>query len=191
MCKEAEVGESSVETEVGAAALLSICPFFLFLSFQAFPSSQATMGLEKSLILFPLFVLLLGWVQPSLDRESAAQKFQRQHMDPDGSSINSPTYCNQMMKRRDMTNGSCKPVNTFVHEPLADVQAVCSQENVTCKNRKSNCYKSSSALHITDCHLKGNSKYPNCDYKTTQYQKHIIVACEGNPYVPVHFDATV
>ncbi|XP_031218510.1 ribonuclease pancreatic [Mastomys coucha] len=108
-----------------------------------------------------------------------------------GSSSSSPTYCNQMMKRRDMTKGSCKPVNTFVHEPLADVQAICSQENVTCKNGNSNCYKSSSALHITDCRLKGNSKYPNCDYKTSHYQKHIIVACDGNPYVPVHFDASV
>nr|Q9WUX6.1 RecName: Full=Ribonuclease pancreatic; AltName: Full=RNase 1; AltName: Full=RNase A; Flags: Precursor [Uranomys ruddi]CAB41486.1 pancreatic ribonuclease [Uranomys ruddi] len=149
------------------------------------------MGLEKSLILFPLLVLVLGWVQPSLARESPAMKFERQHMDSDGASSSSSTYCNQMMKRREMTKESCKPVNTFVHEPLADVQAVCSQENVTCKNGKQNCYKSTSALHITDCRLKDNSKYPNCDYKTSQYQKHIIVACEGNPYVPVHFDATV
>nr|Q9WUS2.1 RecName: Full=Ribonuclease pancreatic; AltName: Full=RNase 1; AltName: Full=RNase A; Flags: Precursor [Gerbillus nigeriae]CAB41479.1 pancreatic ribonuclease [Gerbillus nigeriae] len=148
------------------------------------------MGLEKSLLLLPLLVLVLGCVQPSLGKESSAMKFERQHMDSEGTG-SSPTYCNQMMKRREMTKGSCKPVNTFVHEPLADVQAVCSQEKVTCKNGKSNCYKSSSALHITDCHLKGNSKYPNCDYKTSNYQKHIIVACEGNPYVPVHFDASV
>nr|Q9WUV4.1 RecName: Full=Ribonuclease pancreatic; AltName: Full=RNase 1; AltName: Full=RNase A; Flags: Precursor [Niviventer cremoriventer]CAB41482.1 pancreatic ribonuclease [Niviventer cremoriventer] len=149
------------------------------------------MGLEKSFILFSLLVLVLGWVQPSLSKESSADKFKRQHMDTEGSSNSSPTYCNQMMTRGDMTNGSCKPVNTFVHEPLADVQAICSQENVTCKNGKKNCYKSTSALHITDCRLKGNSKYPNCDYKTSDYQKHIIIACDGNPSVPVHFDATV
>ncbi|KAL1781140.1 pancreatic ribonuclease [Sigmodon hispidus] len=149
------------------------------------------MGLEKSLILFPLLVLVLGWVQPSIGKETPAMKFERQHMDSDGSSTNSPTYCNQMMKRRSMTEGSCKPVNTFVHEPLADVQAVCSQENVTCKNGRNNCYKSRSALHITDCRLKGSSKYPDCQYQTSQQQKHIIVACEGTPFVPVHFDASV
>nr|Q9WUR4.1 RecName: Full=Ribonuclease pancreatic; AltName: Full=RNase 1; AltName: Full=RNase A; Flags: Precursor [Myodes glareolus]CAB41470.1 pancreatic ribonuclease [Myodes glareolus] len=148
------------------------------------------MGLEKSLILLPLLVLVFGWVQPSLGKETSAQKFERQHMDSTGSS-SSPTYCNQMMKRRNMTQGYCKPVNTFVHKPLANVQAVCSQKNVTCKNGNSNCYKSHSALPITDCRLKGNSKYPNCDYQTNQLQKHIIVACEGSPFVPVHFDASV
>ncbi|XP_034354591.1 ribonuclease pancreatic-like [Arvicanthis niloticus] len=149
------------------------------------------MGLEKFLVLFPLFVLVLGWVQPSLGKESSAAKFKRQHMDPEGSSSSSPTYCNQMMKSREMTKGTCKPVNTFVHESLEDVQAVCSQENVTCKNGRSNCYKSRATIQITDCRLKGNSKYPNCDYKTSRVQKHIIVACEGNPSVPVHFDGSV
>ncbi|KAL6032463.1 hypothetical protein STEG23_021741 [Scotinomys teguina] len=154
-------------------------------------SNKATMSLEKSLILFSLLVLVLGWVQPSLGKESSAQKFKRQHVDSEGSSSSSPTYCNQMMKSRDMTKGSCKPVNTFVHEPLEDIQAVCSQINVKCKNGQANCYKSQSALHITDCRLTGSSKYPNCQYKTSQQQKHIIVACEGNPSVPVHFDASV
>ncbi|XP_036054629.1 ribonuclease pancreatic [Onychomys torridus] len=148
------------------------------------------MGLEKSLILFPLLLLVAGWVQPSLGKETSAMKFKRQHVDS-GSPSSSPTYCNQMMQRREMTKGSCKPVNTFVHESLEDIQAVCSQENVKCKNGRTNCYKSRSALHITDCHLTGSSKYPNCQYKTSQQQKHIIVACEGNPFVPVHFDASV
>lgn len=173
-----------------AATLLRVCSFLSSFSCQAPQSSKATMALQKSLILLPLLVLLFGWVQPSLGKETSAQKFERQHMDSTGSS-SSPTYCNQMMKRRNMTQGYCKPVNTFVHEPLADVHAVCSQENVTCKNGNSNCYKSHSTLHITDCRLKGNSKYPNCDYQTSQLQKHIIVACEGSPFVPVHFDASV
>ncbi|ELV13312.1 ribonuclease pancreatic [Tupaia chinensis] len=152
------------------------------------------MALKKSLMLFPLLVLLLlvlGWVQPSLGKESPAKKFLRQHMDSEGSSDNTSTYCNQMMTRRNMTKGWCKAVNTFVHESLASVQAVCFQENVTCKNGNTNCYKSTSSMHITDCRLTGSSKYPNCAYRTSQKQRHIIVACEGSPYVPVHFDASV
>lgn len=85
-----------------------------------------------------------------------------------------------------MTKGSCKPVNTFVHEPLEDVQAICSQEQVTCKNGKNNCHKSSSTLNITDCRLKGSSKYPDCKYNTTDSQKHIIIACDV-----VHYDGSV
>ena len=144
------------------------------------------MGLEKSLILFSLFLFVLGWAQPFMDKEPPAKKFERQHMDPHGSSNHSPTYCDQMMRRRNIT---CKRMNTFIHEPLADVQAVCFQERVSCKNpQMNNCYKSSSAMHITDCNLKPKSK---CNYQTSRHQKHIIVACDGNPSVPVHFDASV
>lgn len=150
------------------------------------------MALEKSLILLPLLVLVLlvlEWVPPTLGKESAAKKFRRQHMDSSGSF--SPTYCNEMMRRRNMTKGHCKPVNTFVQESLVDVQAVCTQENVTCKNGQTNCYQSRSNMHIIDCRLTRGSKYPNCAYQTSQKERHIVVACEGNPSVPVHFDASV
>ncbi|XP_006835547.1 PREDICTED: ribonuclease pancreatic [Chrysochloris asiatica] len=152
------------------------------------------MALEKSYVLFPLLTLILlvlGWAQPSLGKESPAMKFQRQHIDSDSPPSIDSSYCNQMMRRRNMTKGWCKPVNTFVHEPLVDVQAVCLQGNITCKNGQSNCHQSSSAMHITDCRLTNGSKYPNCAYRATNKMRHIIIACEGKPYVPVHFDASV
>ncbi|KAG8509744.1 Ribonuclease pancreatic [Galemys pyrenaicus] len=147
----------------------------------------------KSLVLFLLLVLVLlvlGGVQPSMGKESRTMRFQRQHMDP-GNFPNNPTYCNVMMKRRHMTQGRCKPVNTFVHEPLVDVQAVCLERNITCKNGQPNCHQSPSSMRVTDCRLTSGSKYPNCAYRTSQKERYIIVACEGNPYVPVHFDAAV
>nr|AGF41058.1 RNase1 beta1 [Ia io] len=152
------------------------------------------MAQEKSLILFPLLVLVLlvlGWVQPSLGKESRAMKFQRQHMDPDSYPSNNSNYCTQMMRRWNMTKGRYKLVNIFVHEPLVDVQAICLQGNITCKNGQPNCHKSSSSMKIMDCRVTSGSKYPNCAYRTSQKERHIIVACEGNPYVPVHFDASV
>nr|ACT98223.1 pancreatic ribonuclease [Colobus angolensis] len=152
------------------------------------------MALDKSVILLPVLVLVLlvlGWAQPSLGKESQAEKFQRQHMDSGSSPSSSSTYCNQMMKRRNMTQGWCKPLNTFVHEPLVDVQNVCFQEKVTCKNGQTNCFKSNSRMHITECRLTDGSKYPNCAYRTSSMERHIIVACEGSPYVPVHFDDSV
>ncbi|XP_050652558.1 ribonuclease pancreatic isoform X1 [Macaca thibetana thibetana] len=155
-----------------------------------FRESEATMALDKSVILLPLLVLVL-LVLGCLGRESRAKKFQRQHMDSGSSPSSNSTYCNQMMKRRSMTHGRCKPVNTFVHEPLVDVQNVCFQEKVTCKNGQTNCFKSKSSMHITDCRLTNGSRYPNCAYRTSPKERHIIVACEGSPHVPVHFDASV
>uniref|UniRef100_M3YH11 Ribonuclease A-domain domain-containing protein n=1 Tax=Mustela putorius furo TaxID=9669 RepID=M3YH11_MUSPF len=120
-----------------------------------------------------------------------AEKFQRQHMDPNTSTVTA-SYCNEMMKCRNMTVGRCKPVIT-IHEPLHKVESICSQENVRCKNGQSNCYKSSSKMRITDCRLKKGSKYPKCDYETKQLQKSIIVACTFKHIrVPetVHFDSS-
>ena len=90
-----------------------------------------------------------------------------------------------------MTQGKCRPVDTSVHEPLANVKAMCSQKKVSCKYGQSSCYQSNSAMHITEYRKTGSSKYPNCAYKTTRAEKGIIVACEGKPYVPVHFGASV
>ncbi|KAF0877875.1 RNAS1 Ribonuclease, partial [Crocuta crocuta] len=155
--------------------------------------SETAMAQERFFNLFPLLVLVLlalGCVQTSLGKESRVMKFQWQHVDSD-TTTSSPSYCNEMMKRRDMTDGWCKPVNTFVHKPLADIQAVCHQRNVTCKNGQPNCHKSTSKMNITNCHLKHGSKYPKCTYQTSQEKKYIIVACEGDPIMPVHFDDSV
>ncbi|XP_002718087.1 ribonuclease pancreatic [Oryctolagus cuniculus] len=146
------------------------------------------MALDRPLILLVLGLLMLGLAQSVLDNESPAKKFQRQHIDP--KLPLSSTYCNKKMEQQDMTQG-CKPLNTFVHEPLKKIQAVCFQEKVTCKDGKTNCYRSTSKMHTTDCSLLDTSKYPDCKYQTVQKERYIILACEGNPFVPVHFDASV
>ncbi|KAM9201930.1 LOW QUALITY PROTEIN: ribonuclease pancreatic [Dugong dugon] len=151
------------------------------------------MALEKSFVLFPLLALMLlvlGWAQTSLGKESPAMKFQWQHMDSDSSPSNNSSYYNQMMRHCNVTQ-DCKPVNTFVHDHLVDVQAICLQENITCKNGQPYCDQSNSNVHITDFCLTGSSRYPSCAYWTSNKMRHIIVACEGNSYVPVHFDASV
>ncbi|XP_037358861.1 ribonuclease pancreatic-like [Talpa occidentalis] len=148
----------------------------------------------KSLVLFSLLVLVLlvlAGARPNRLRESQAERFQRQHMDPGNFPESNSTYCNLMMRRRNMTQGRCKPVNTFVHESLVDVQAVCLERNITCKNGQPNCHQSNSTMNITDCRLTRGSKYPNCAYQTSSKEGHIIIACVGDPLVPVHYDGSV
>nr|AGF41083.1 RNase1 beta1 [Tadarida insignis] len=152
------------------------------------------MAQEKSLILFSLsalVLLVLGLDQPSLGQETGAMKFKRQHMDSNSNPNNNPNYCDEMMGRRKMTQRWCKPVNTFVHEPLEDVKAICFQDRILCKNKRdTNCHKSKSSMRVTDCRLTNGSRYPNCKYNTSlTTNRQITVACLGDPYVPVHFDA--
>ncbi|XP_060031375.1 ribonuclease pancreatic [Erinaceus europaeus] len=152
------------------------------------------MALQNSLTLFPLLVLVLlvlGWVQPSLGKESKASRFQRQHMDPGKTSLGNSNYCNLMMRRRSLIRRHCKAVNIFIHEPLAKIQAVCRQGGISCKNKKNKCHQSSSSMSITTCSLFRHSRYPKCIYKTTRKERHIIVGCEGTSSVPIHLDGTV
>ncbi|XP_027698908.1 ribonuclease pancreatic-like [Vombatus ursinus] len=150
------------------------------------------MALKSShMVLVLLGLFLVGLAQLSAGKESAAKKFQRQHMDPEHLTTNNTQYCNLMMKARNMTKGICKPVNTFIHEPKEIVDAVCQEANITCKNGQPNCHQSSLPLNLTHCRQTGASKYPNCQYRASYLTKQIIVACEGKVYVPVHFDAYV
>uniref|UniRef100_A0A5F8G1Y3 Ribonuclease A-domain domain-containing protein n=1 Tax=Monodelphis domestica TaxID=13616 RepID=A0A5F8G1Y3_MONDO len=159
---------------------------------EGMPPDEATMALKGShLMLLLLGLFLAELVHQSTGKESPSKKFQRQHMDPENSASDDTKYCDHMMKARNMTKGRCKPVNTFIHEPKEIVDAVCRETNITCKNGQSNCYQSSQPMSLTHCRQTGASKYPNCQYRGSDITKQIIVACEGNPYVPVHFDAYV
>ncbi|KFO27577.1 Ribonuclease pancreatic [Fukomys damarensis] len=155
------------------------------------------MALERSLVLFPLLILVLlelGWIQPPRDKESSAMKFQRQHMDSGSNPTSNANYCNEMMKHLKACSSFPFPLPFRLPQDISAclcVQAVCFKRNVACKNGQTNCYQSTSSMHITDCRLTSNSKYPNCSYRTSQMEGSIVVACEGNPYVPVHFDASV
>ncbi|XP_037357819.1 ribonuclease pancreatic-like [Talpa occidentalis] len=133
----------------------------------------------KSLVLFSLMVLVLlvlAGARPSWP------KFENDHMDP-GNGPFSPNYCNKEMENR---NISGKLFNTFVHQPVEAVQAVCLEPNITCKNGQNNCHKSRSPMSITECiREKGPS-----DYNTINKRRHIVIACEGNPLLPVHYDGS-
>ncbi|KAK1338861.1 LOW QUALITY PROTEIN: hypothetical protein QTO34_019521, partial [Cnephaeus nilssonii] len=41
---------------------------------------------------------------------------------------------------------------------------------------------------ITDAEITGSSPAPNCRYGTRASTRRVVIACEGNPPVPVHFD---
>lgn len=150
------------------------------------------MALKKSLILFPILALmplvLLGWVHPSLVRESGAMRFIRQHIDSQFPSASNTTYCDVMMVRRNMTQGACKLVNTFVHASIPVVNAVCNNNFTACTNGSNICHRSTSPMILTTCVLKRGSVYPNCAYWTNPVVQYIVVICQGKPYVPVHFD---
>ncbi|XP_020838363.1 ribonuclease pancreatic-like [Phascolarctos cinereus] len=123
------------------------------------------MALKNShMVLVLLGLFLVGLAQLSAGKESAAEKFQRQHMDTEHSTANNSQYCNLMMKARNMTTDKCKSINTFIHETQETVDAVCQEPNISCKNGQTNCHQSSSAMTLTNCVQTGSSEYPNCLY---------------------------
>ncbi|XP_055989909.1 ribonuclease pancreatic-like [Sorex fumeus] len=150
------------------------------------------MALKRSLILFPMLTLLLlalAWFETSLCQGPRALRFRMQHMDSGRGPMGNQTYCNVMMMRRGMTRGRCKPKNTFIHETLPLVRAICGGQSVPCRNRtRHNCYRSIHPMSTTFCKATGGSRPPNCRYITyPTTRRFIIVACEGTPLEPVHF----
>ncbi|XP_044516009.1 ribonuclease pancreatic-like [Gracilinanus agilis] len=145
------------------------------------------MALDRTLLLFPLLAMVVVGLVSS---ESAAEKFRRQHVDTNGLDFDDNTYCNQMMKSRGMTKGSCKVFNTFIMESILKIQAICWNKKLPCKHKFFNCHMSGEPLKVTECQVKGNSKDSPCKYKTRNDKKCVIVACHGWPPLPVHLDSS-
>ncbi|XP_070262108.1 ribonuclease 4-like [Myotis yumanensis] len=145
------------------------------------------MALQKTLLLLVLSLLTLlglGLVQPSYG-ETRYEKFQRQHVDsigPGGTNL----YCNRRMDKQEMTKLKCKPFNTFIHENIGTINNICNNPNIRCKNGKMNCH--AGVVRVTDCKDTGSSSPPNCSYKATASTRRVVIACQGNPLVPVHLD---
>ncbi|XP_070262054.1 ribonuclease 4 [Myotis yumanensis] len=144
------------------------------------------MALQKtlSLLLLSLLTLLgLGLVQPSYG-QPMYQRFLRQHVDSTGTG-GTDLYCNTMMERRGMTRPRCKKFNTFIHADIGAINNICSTPNIRCKNAKENCHEG--VVRVTDCRLTARSG-GNCRYQGRGSSRSVVIACQGNPLVPVHFD---
>ncbi|XP_027426267.1 ribonuclease 4 isoform X1 [Zalophus californianus] len=149
--------------------------------------SKVVMALQRtrSLLLLLLLTLLgLGLVQPSYGQDRMYQRFLRQHVDPEETGGND-TYCNLMMQRRKMVR-QCKRFNTFIHEDIWNIRSICSTTNIQCKNGKMNCHEG--VVKVTDCRETGSSRAPNCRYRASASTRHVVIACEGDPQLPVHLD---
>ncbi|XP_020668405.3 ribonuclease pancreatic-like [Pogona vitticeps] len=113
--------------------------------------------------------------------------FQNKHIDyPESSAPNLNTYCDLMMKRRNLNPSRCKTRNTFVNEEAAVVKQVCVNEGT---HYKSNLYDSIQSFKMVDCRNVGGTAPDSCRYVGTQQDARIRVACENNQ--PVHFEAVL
>ncbi|XP_008830773.1 ribonuclease 4 [Nannospalax galili] len=147
---------------------------------------MALQRIQSLLQLLLLTLLGLGLVQPCYGQDLMYKRFLRQHVDPQETGGND-NYCNVMMQRRKMTSSNrCKPVNTFIHEDIWSIRNICLTANIQCKNGEMNCHEG--VVKITDCRETGSSRAPNCRYRATASTRRVVIACHGNPEVPVHFD---
>ncbi|KAH0505891.1 Ribonuclease 4 [Microtus ochrogaster] len=143
---------------------------------------MALPGTQSLLLLLVLALLGLGLVQPSYGQDRMYQRFLRQHVDSQQTG-GSDSYCNLMMQRRRMTSHQCKRFNTFIHEDIWNIRSICSTASIQCKNGQMNCHEG--VLKVTDCRETGSSRAPNCRYRASASTRRVVIACEGNPEVPV------
>ncbi|XP_008158729.2 ribonuclease 4 [Eptesicus fuscus] len=144
------------------------------------------MALQKtfSLLLLLLQMLLgLGLVQPSYG-QSMYQQFLRQHVDSEETG-GTDLYCNTIMQTWGMTRPTCKQFNTFIQADIGAINNICRNLNIQCKNGKMNCHKG--VVRVIDCRLTTGSP-GNCRYEGRGSSRNVVIACDGKPPVPVHFD---
>uniref|UniRef100_A0A8C3R4N6 Ribonuclease A-domain domain-containing protein n=1 Tax=Cyanoderma ruficeps TaxID=181631 RepID=A0A8C3R4N6_9PASS len=118
--------------------------------------------------------------------ETRYDKFLRQHVDyPRTSTLATHRYCETMLARRRVTGSGrpCKPSNTFVHAPAAQLVAACYQAPGS-----DGMHSTPSTMSVTACRLRGGNTQPPCNYRARQMQQHVRVACRDG--LPVHLAGT-
>ncbi|XP_025905849.1 ribonuclease CL2-like [Nothoprocta perdicaria] len=136
---------------------------------------------------WPLLVLLaLAALAPGGCYETRYEKFLRQHLDhPGPAGPPGGRYCSTLLQRR-RVNGPgrpCKPVNTFVHAPAAELLALCAPRHGPALRT------TAAALDVTACRVTGGSVYHPCAYRAARRHQRVEVACEDGR--PVHLSRTL
>ncbi|KAJ7313010.1 hypothetical protein JRQ81_004271 [Phrynocephalus forsythii] len=141
-----------------------------------------TMQTSKPSLVF--LAILWGLLLVYLCEGQNWSSFQNKHVDyPQSSAPNLNTYCDLMMRRRQLNPKRCKPLNTFINQQAAVVKQVCVNEGT---HYKSNLYDSIQSFHLINCRNTGGTSPDSCKYVGTSQKARIRVACENNQ--PVHFE---
>lgn len=161
--------------------------FFLPLCF-SLGTSKVVMALQRtfSLLLLLLLTLLELGLSSYGDENRMYQRFVQQHVDSKVANRNE-SYCDLLMQRRKMTSRYCRYFNTFIHEDIWKVINICSTTKIRCRNGEMNCHES--VVNATDCRLIAGFKAPDCRYWAMTGTRRVVIACEGNPGLPVHFSS--
>ncbi|XP_006266759.1 ribonuclease [Alligator mississippiensis] len=136
---------------------------------------------HAALLLFLLLTLVLSLVVGD-HKESAYEKFQRQHVDEDSPSPYDDAYCTQRMQAKNMTQRTCKIINTFIHAALPSIDDICTGAG---NNTHDNYYYSYSDFNVTDCTFVSRSSPKECMYSARNNTQKICIACTEN--LPVHY----
>ncbi|XP_067388334.1 ribonuclease-like [Emydura macquarii macquarii] len=127
-----------------------------------------------------LLLVLLAAGLAQLSEGASYRQFLTRHVDfPRTRAPTNQIYCNTLMQRRGLTRPVCKPTNTFVHAPPAQLQAVCHGGG---KRLRKNLHNSITHFHLTACQLTSVSPLGRCVYQATLRIHRIRVACaQGLP----------
>uniref|UniRef100_A0A7M4F2S2 Ribonuclease A family member 4 n=1 Tax=Crocodylus porosus TaxID=8502 RepID=A0A7M4F2S2_CROPO len=109
------------------------------------------------------------------------RQFVSRHVDqPKTNAPNNNAYCNRLMQSRGLT---CKLTNTFIHNPLNEVKAICTHGGTRFRN---NLFDSNRSFTLTVCRLVSRGRRRRCAYRGTSQTRRIRVACTNQ--MPVHFE---
>ncbi|XP_074838801.1 angiogenin-2-like [Carettochelys insculpta] len=144
----------------------------------------------------PLLLLLLAALLVLLGASANQDQYERfllQHYDPSPSGRDR-RYCESRMRimmNKDKKNFGihdkihCKERNTFIHENLNKIKAICTGAGGT--STPGGMRESRERFQITQCRNTGGRPLNNCEYRAFADYRTIVIRCD-RAGLPVHFD---
>ncbi|XP_043836450.1 ribonuclease pancreatic-like [Dromiciops gliroides] len=89
-------------------------------------------------------------------------------------------YCNIFIRSRKImvSSSPCKKEHYFVHTSWDNLQQLCKNKKIPCKNSKNSCYQSTKYMDVTVCQLLEGELFPYCEYTSVKKRKKVVISCK-------------
>ncbi|XP_059587568.1 ribonuclease [Alligator mississippiensis] len=136
----------------------------------------------RPMVLLLSALLCLCLVQ--LTQGASFRQFVNNHVnEPKTAAPNNNAYCNRLMQQRGMTRPRCKLSNTFIHAPINQIRAICTNGG---RRFRRNLFDSHMSFSLTVCRLVNRRRGRSCVYTGRSQTRRIRVGCVNQ--LPVHFE---
>ncbi|XP_019487898.1 PREDICTED: inactive ribonuclease-like protein 9 [Hipposideros armiger] len=122
------------------------------------------------------------------------ETFQKHVIVDSDRSLSDSWYCYGEIRMKNIQNRlHCKKEHFFLQVKYEELQNLCNQRFVPCKNGVKKCHRSQKVIEGVYCNLTAGTRMPDCEYESFHKKGHVLITCRWQDdiqqIIPVHVNS--